>query len=47
MSAKFSNTGESCIGANRVLVQAGVYDALRIYPATIVEVMADMKKSSS
>ncbi len=28
MSAKFRNTGESCIGANRVLVQAGVYDAL-------------------
>ncbi|CAN7741284.1 NAD-dependent succinate-semialdehyde dehydrogenase [Variovorax sp. LjRoot290] len=28
MSAKFRNTGESCIGANRVLVQSGVYDAL-------------------
>ena len=26
---------------------AGAYDALRIYPATIVEVMADMKKSAS
>jgi hypothetical protein len=24
---------------------AGAYDALRIYPATIVEVMADMKKA--
>ena len=34
MSAKFRNTGESCIGANRVLVQAGVYDALA---ARIVE----------
>jgi succinate-semialdehyde dehydrogenase/glutarate-semialdehyde dehydrogenase len=28
MAAKFRNTGESCIGANRVLVQAGVHDAL-------------------
>ena len=28
MSAKFRNTGESCIGANRVLVQSSVYDAL-------------------
>jgi succinate-semialdehyde dehydrogenase/glutarate-semialdehyde dehydrogenase len=28
MSAKFRNTGESCIGANRVLVQGAVYDAL-------------------
>lgn len=28
MAAKFRNTGESCIGANRVLVQSGVYDAL-------------------
>ncbi|MBN9409911.1 MAG: NAD-dependent succinate-semialdehyde dehydrogenase [Burkholderiales bacterium] len=27
MAAKFRNTGQSCIGANRVLVQAGVYDA--------------------
>ncbi len=34
MSAKFRNTGESCVGANRVLVQAGVYDALA---ARIVE----------
>ena len=28
IAAKFRNTGESCIGANRVLVQAGVYGAL-------------------
>jgi len=28
IAAKFRNTGESCIGANRVLVQSGVYDAL-------------------
>jgi succinate-semialdehyde dehydrogenase/glutarate-semialdehyde dehydrogenase len=28
MLAKFRNTGASCIGANRVLVQSGVYDAL-------------------
>jgi hypothetical protein len=26
---------------------AGAYDALRIYPATIVEVMQDMKASQS
>jgi succinate-semialdehyde dehydrogenase/glutarate-semialdehyde dehydrogenase len=28
MAAKFRNTGQSCIGANRVLVQAGIYEAL-------------------
>ncbi|SMF65697.1 MULTISPECIES: NAD-dependent succinate-semialdehyde dehydrogenase [unclassified Pseudomonas] len=28
MLAKFRNSGQSCIGANRVLVQSGVYDAL-------------------
>jgi succinate-semialdehyde dehydrogenase/glutarate-semialdehyde dehydrogenase len=39
MSAKFRNTGESCIGANRVLVQAGVYDALA---ARIVERVAKL-----
>ena len=26
MSAKFRNTGQSCIGANRVLVQSGIHD---------------------
>ncbi|MEJ8814695.1 NAD-dependent succinate-semialdehyde dehydrogenase [Variovorax ureilyticus] len=26
--AKFRNTGQSCIAANRVMVQAGIYDAL-------------------
>jgi succinate-semialdehyde dehydrogenase / glutarate-semialdehyde dehydrogenase len=40
MSAKFRNTGESCIGANRVLVQAGVYDALA---ARIVERVARLR----
>ena len=40
MSAKFRNTGESCIGANRVLVQAGVYDALA---ARIVERVAKLR----
>ncbi len=27
MIAKFRNTGQSCVGANRIYVQAGVYDA--------------------
>ena len=27
MAAKFRNSGESCIGGNRVYVQAGIYDA--------------------
>jgi len=40
MAAKFRNTGESCIGANRVLVQAGVYDALA---ARIVERVAKLR----
>ena len=40
MSAKFRNSGESCIGANRVLVQAGVYDALA---ARIVERVAKLR----
>ena len=40
MQAKFRNTGESCIGANRVLVQSGVYDALA---ARIVERVAKLR----
>jgi succinate-semialdehyde dehydrogenase/glutarate-semialdehyde dehydrogenase len=28
MGAKFRNTGQSCIGANRVLLQSGIHDAL-------------------
>jgi len=40
MLAKFRNTGESCIGANRVLVQSGVYDALA---ARIVERVAKLR----
>ncbi|MFZ2986436.1 NAD-dependent succinate-semialdehyde dehydrogenase [Ideonella sp.] len=40
MAAKFRNTGESCIGANRVLVQAGVYEALA---ARIVERVARLR----
>jgi succinate-semialdehyde dehydrogenase/glutarate-semialdehyde dehydrogenase len=40
MQAKFRNTGASCIGANRVLVQAGVYDALA---ARIVERVAKLR----
>jgi len=40
MLAKFRNSGQSCIGANRVLVQAGVYDALA---ERIVERVARLK----
>jgi succinate-semialdehyde dehydrogenase/glutarate-semialdehyde dehydrogenase len=40
MLAKFRNTGASCIGANRVLVQSGVYDALA---ARIVERVAKLR----
>lgn len=40
MAAKFRNTGESCIGANRVLVQSGVCDALA---ARIVERVAKLR----
>jgi len=28
MQAKYRNTGQSCIGANRVFVQAGIYDVM-------------------
>ncbi|KAA8561934.1 Glutarate-semialdehyde dehydrogenase DavD [Pseudomonas extremaustralis] len=38
--AKFRNGGQSCIGANRVLVQSGIYDALA---ERIVERMARLK----
>ena len=40
MLAKFRNGGQSCIGANRVLVQSGIYDALA---ERIVERMARLK----
>lgn len=40
MLAKFRNTGASCIGANRVLVQAGIYDALA---TRIVERVAKLR----
>lgn len=40
MLAKFRNSGQSCIGANRVLVQSGVYDALA---ERIVERVARLK----
>lgn len=40
MLAKFRNSGQSCIGANRVLVQSGVYDALA---ARLVERVARLK----
>ncbi len=29
MVAKFRNSGQSCIAANRIYVQAGIHDALR------------------
>jgi len=40
MAAKFRNTGQSCIGANRVLVQAGIHDALA---ARLVERMGTLR----
>lgn len=40
MLAKFRNGGQSCIGANRVLVQSGIHDALA---ERIVERMARLK----
>lgn len=40
MLVKFRNGGQSCIGANRVLVQSGIYDALA---ERIVERMARLK----
>ena len=43
MAAKFRNSGESCIGANRVLVQASVYDALA---ERIVERVAKLRVGS-
>lgn len=40
VAAKFRNTGQACISANRVLVQAGVYDA---FAAKLVERVAQLK----
>jgi succinate-semialdehyde dehydrogenase / glutarate-semialdehyde dehydrogenase len=40
LNAKFRNTGQSCIAANRVLVQAGIHDALA---ARLAERAACMK----
>lgn len=39
VAAKFRNTGQACISANRVLVQAGVYDA---FAAKLVERVAKL-----
>ena len=39
MMAKFRNTGQSCIGANRVLVQSGLYDA---FAQRVVERVAQL-----
>ncbi|WP_233804867.1 NAD-dependent succinate-semialdehyde dehydrogenase [Paraburkholderia sp. HP33-1] len=40
VAAKFRNTGQACISANRVLVQSGVYDALS---ARVVERVARLR----
>ena len=40
VAAKFRNTGQACISANRVLVQAGVYDA---FAAKLVERVARLR----
>jgi succinate-semialdehyde dehydrogenase/glutarate-semialdehyde dehydrogenase len=40
VAAKFRNTGQACISANRVLVQAGVYDA---FAAKLVERVVKLK----
>jgi succinate-semialdehyde dehydrogenase/glutarate-semialdehyde dehydrogenase len=40
VAAKFRNTGQACISANRVLIQAGVYDA---FAAKLVERVARLR----
>lgn len=40
MAAKFRNAGQACIAANRVLVQAGVYDA---FAARLTRAVATLK----
>ncbi|MBN3786491.1 NAD-dependent succinate-semialdehyde dehydrogenase [Burkholderia sp. Ac-20353] len=40
VSAKFRNTGQACISANRVLVQSNVYDALAV---RVVERVAQLR----
>jgi succinate-semialdehyde dehydrogenase / glutarate-semialdehyde dehydrogenase len=40
VAAKFRNTGQACISANRVLVQAGVYDA---FAAKLVERVGNLR----
>ncbi|MEH3106446.1 MAG: NAD-dependent succinate-semialdehyde dehydrogenase [Sphingomonas fennica] len=40
MVAKYRNTGQSCIGANRFLVQAGIYDA---FAARLAEASAALR----
>jgi succinate-semialdehyde dehydrogenase/glutarate-semialdehyde dehydrogenase len=40
VAAKFRNTGQACISANRVLVQSGVYDA---FAAKLVERVAKLQ----
>lgn len=40
LAAKFRNTGQACISANRVLVQAGVYDT---FAAKLVERVARLR----
>jgi succinate-semialdehyde dehydrogenase/glutarate-semialdehyde dehydrogenase len=40
VAAKFRNTGQACVSANRVLVQSGVYDA---FAARLVERVAKLR----
>ena len=39
MASKYRNTGQTCVCANRILVQDGVYDAFAAKLKTAVEAM--------
>ena len=39
MASKYRNTGQTCVCANRILVQDGVYDAFAAKLADAVEAM--------
>ena len=40
IASKYRNTGQTCVCANRLLVQAGVYDA---FTAKLVEAVAQLR----